>query len=53
MKKKDKKTPRLDIETVLFLRKAHRVKVDERKENSRKECRKFKQRRKDIDEVLS
>ncbi|MDI1472098.1 hypothetical protein QI155_06055 [Thermodesulfovibrio sp. 1176] len=43
--------PRIPIETVIFLRKAHRVVGDRRKKESKEKCRKFKNiRRRVLDE---
>lgn len=36
---------RLPIETVLFLRKAHRVVEDKRKKESKNECKNFKSKK--------
>lgn len=37
--------PRIPIETILFLRKAHRVVRDRRKKESKEKCRKFKNKK--------
>lgn len=36
------KKSRISIETVLFLRKAHRIAEDKRKKESKEKCRKFR-----------